>query len=87
MLNGPKKPLFSPEARRAAIEARQRRFVARDPSGAPQIFVVRLAGPQWFGWEIRKFGGLVVNRSEACFETQMLAREAGERALAELTTA
>ena len=86
MLDDPKRRFLSPQARRAAVEAR-RRLVAQNPLGALQIFIVRSADPNRFGWEIRKFGGLVLNRSEAGFGTQLLALEAGRRALAEQTVA
>ena len=52
------------------------------------IFVVRMVGPtQHFGWEIRKFGGIVVSRSKKDFPTQLEARDAGEKALTALTSA
>ena len=86
MLDDPKKRFLSPQARRAAVEVR-RRLAAQNPRGAPQVFVVRLDDPKRFGWEIRKFGGLVLTRSETGFGTQLLALEAGKRALTELAAA
>ena len=81
MSDNPRKRFLSPQAKQAAIEAR-RRLAEQNTPGAPQIFVVRLKGAQSFGWEIRKFGSLVLNRSETGFATQLLARTAGEQALA-----
>ena len=83
MSDDPKKRFLSPQAKRAAIEAR-RRFAEQNPPGAPQVFVVRVEDAQC-GWEIRKFGSLVLNRSETGFATQLLARTAGEKALAALS--
>ena len=77
----PRKRVFSPEAKQAAIETR-RRNLAKNPPSKLQVFVVRLADAQ-FGWEIRKFGSLVLDRSETGFGTQLLALEAGKWALSE----
>ena len=76
--------LQTPEGRQLSAEGRQRRLAEVPAKNAPQVFVVRLADAH-FGWEIRKFGSFVLSRSEACFRTQLLAREAGEKALIELT--
>ena len=56
--------------------------------GALEVFVVRIVGPtQPFGWEIRKFGSFILNRSEIGFPTQLEAKTAGEKALVGLTSA
>ena len=86
MSDGSKRPYFSPEARQAAFDTRQRLAAAKSPAGSPQMFVVRFAGPQPFGWEIRKFGSFVLSRSETGFRTVLLAQTAGEQALAVLVT-
>ena len=86
MSDDPRKRFLSPQAKRAAIEAR-RRLAEQSPPGAPQVFVVRLAGTQPFGWEIRKFGSIILSRSETGFGTQAIARTAGEEALTALTSA
>ncbi len=55
--------------------------------GALEVFVVRMVGPtQPFGWEIRKFGSFIVNRSEMGFPTQLEAKTAGEKALVGLSS-
>ena len=86
MSDDPKKRFLSPQARQAAIEARRRLAAAKSPTGSPQMFVVRFAGPQAFGWEIRRFGGFVLSRSETGFRTLLLAQTAGEQALAFLVS-
>ncbi len=82
MPDDPKKRFLSPQARQASIKTR--RLAAKPPTGTPQIFVVRHAGAQPFGWEIRKFGSFVLSQSETGFATQLLAQKAGENALASL---
>ncbi len=84
MPDNPKKRFLSPQARQAAIQTRQ--LNAKQPTGTPAIFVVRLADTQ-FGWEIRKFGNFVLDRSQSSFGTQLLAHKAGEKALAALISA
>ncbi len=79
MPDDPKKRFLSPQARQASIKTR--RLAAKPPTGTPQIFVVRLSDAQ-FGWEIRKFGNFVLDRSQTSFGTQLLAQKAGEKALA-----
>ena len=83
MSNHLKKQCPTPEARQAAVEARRRIAAAKGPMGSPQMFLVRLAGLQPFGWEIRKLGSFV-SRSETGFKTLLLAQTAGEQALAVL---
>ncbi len=71
------------EGRKASAAGRRRALAEKPPRDAPRLFVVRLgAGPTLcYGWEIRKFGSIVLNRSETSFETQLLAQMAGEKAL------
>ena len=71
----------TPEGKHAAIEGRRRREAALPAIDAPSVFVVRLAGAKAFGWEIRKFGGIVLSRGETGFATQMLAETAGKKVL------
>ncbi len=53
--------------------------------GRPEVFVVRMPQPgTMFGWEIRRFGAIVLHRSEAGYRAPALARLAGEVAMAEL---
>ena len=81
--------LQTPEGKRIAAEGRQRWAAKRPPADAPKLFVVRLgAGPRLqFGWEIRKFGSIVLSRSDVGFGTQLLAQTAGEKAMTEISAA
>ena len=72
------------EGRRAASEARLRWVEERPDVGEPAVYVVRLAGVKPYSWEIRKYGGIVLRSSEIGFETQSMARAAGEEALADM---
>ncbi len=85
MINDQTRHLQTPEARRLAAESQRRRLAELPAKGTSQVFVVRFANAQQYSWEIRKFGGLVLNRSETAFGTQLLAFEAGRQALAELS--
>ena len=72
------------EAARAAGLAKRRELAKQRPKGIDhrEAFVVRLTGPgQPFGWEIRKFGSIVLSRSKTGFGTQLLAQAAGQQAL------
>ena len=72
----------TPDGKRASIDGRRRREAALPAKDAPQVFVVRLVGSKPFGWEIRKFGSIVLSRGATGFGTQLLAQKAGEHALA-----
>ena len=53
--------------------------------GRPEVFVVRMPLPgALFGWEIRRFGAIVLQRSEMGYAAPALARVAGDRAMDEL---
>ena len=74
---------FTEAARQAAL-ARRREIAAlpKQPSGTLALFVVRGAERgNDYGWEIRRFGAIVVARSERGFDGQIAARQAGEEAL------
>ena len=74
---------FTQAARDAAVAARRARAMVRHDITDPQVFITRLASfPMPFGWEIRRFGGLVLGRSEMGFPTMTSARSAGEGTLA-----
>ena len=75
----------TPEGRRAASEARLRWAEEQPDVGEPTVFVVRLVGPKPFGWEIRKYGGIVQSRSDVGFVTQLAACSAGEMAPAKMS--
>lgn len=75
---------FSDAARAAAIEGRRRKAAeaAAIPRGMPEVYVVRLQGAHLrFGWEIRRFGAVVLDRSTASYATMQEARTAGEGTL------
>lgn len=74
---------FTEAAREAAL-ARRREIAAlpKAPSDALALFVVRGAERgNDYGWEIRRFGAIVVARSEGGFAGPLAARQAGEEAL------
>ena len=74
---------FTEAAREAAL-ARRREIAAlpKDPSGTLALFVVRGAERgNDYGWEIRRFGAIVVARSACGFPGPAAARQAGEDAL------
>ena len=66
-----------------AAEARQKAFDQRREETIRKVFVVRLPPPSTgFGWEIRRFGSLVLSRSETEFATSAEAKAAGDAAMA-----
>ena len=69
----------TPEGKQASVEGRRRR-----EAGLPEIdaavFVVRWAGAKAFGWEIRKFGGIVLARSDERYATAQEAQITGQAA-------
>ena len=77
---------FTDAARAAAKEARRRKKEARADPNRPEIFVAR-AGPdsRLFVWEIRRFGGVLLDRGTAPYHDAAEARSAGRRALDALT--
>ena len=71
------------EAARAAAKITRRQKREDAPAlTTPAVFVTRFFDGR-FGWEIRRFGGLVLFRSSESYLSLMEARSAGERALAE----
>ena len=76
---------FSQAAREAALAVRLANRKLPGDFGRPEVFVVRMPQPgTMFGWEIRRFGAIVLHRSEAGYRAPALARLAGEVAMAEL---
>ncbi len=73
---------ISEAARAAAIASRRRKAENAPPLTTPAAFVTRLSDGR-FGWEIRRFGGLVLFRSSESYPSLMEARSAGERVLAD----
>ena len=74
---------FTAAARQAALEARAARRTKPDRFGLLEVFVVK-ADDRTFTWEIRRFGGLLLQREAECFTSQALARADGQLALAVL---
>ena len=73
---------FTAQARQAAIEARRRLAADRPAINAPDVFIVRRDTPYHpFGWEIRRFGSIVLKRGVVGFATQWQARQAGQDVL------
>lgn len=77
------RPHFTSAARQAALEARAARRAEPDRFGLPEVFVVK-ADERTFTWEIRRFGGLLLQRGAESFANQAMARADGEVALAVL---
>ena len=73
---------FTEAARAAAIVARRRKQEQALPVGAPEVFVIRRASAsRGYGWEIRRFGGVVLDRSSTDYSTMQGARSAGHSVL------
>ena len=74
-------------ARAAAARARAIRLAEGVPapeSSAPHLFIVRVAATgSACGWEIRRFGAIVLAKSETVYPDPAAARQDGERALQE----
>ncbi len=87
MSNGerPTKRHFTDAARAAAMAKRRELSLnPRDPT-TPEIFVVRLApASKAFTWEIRRFGGVIIERGEMGFASTSQAYGNGALALAAL---
>jgi hypothetical protein len=75
--------VFTASARAAGAEARRVKGEAKRarPEVFMELFVV-LDTAQGFGWEIRRYGAIVMFKSTAVYATIDLAREAGEAAMA-----
>ena len=83
-LNGQRKGRhFTEAARAAAAIGRRQRAENAVPVNTPAVFVTRLADGR-FGWEIRRFGALVIHQNDVAYVTIAEARSAGERALPEV---
>ena len=83
-LDKPTRRRFNDAARAAALEARRRKRETQSVTAndGPEVFVVRQFGSTLqFHWELRRFGGGVLDRSETAFSGALDARSAGERAL------
>ncbi len=81
-LSKPNRRHFTPAARAAAIEERRRRWKATPPRDTLEVFVVRRSTANLvFGWEIRRFGAVVIDKSVPDYSSMQEARSAGEAAL------
>jgi hypothetical protein len=70
------------KARAALAEARQRAKEAPPVEEDVKVFVTRIPGGPLYGWEIRQFGGVVLERGQGSFATSAEAQTDGARALA-----
>ena len=70
------------KARAALAEARQRAREAPPVEEDVKVFVTRIPGGPLYGWEIRQFGGVVLERAQRSFTTSAEAQADGARALA-----
>ena len=74
---------FTEAARLAAAEARRAKREGPDTFGVPELFILR-DGNHGFTWELRRFGGLVLQHGSETFPDAAAARADGEAALAAL---
>ncbi|MBE7204105.1 MAG: hypothetical protein INR70_40800 [Parafilimonas terrae] len=83
-----KRAFFSQAAREAAKAARQRKREQLEAFDRLSVFVTRDPDDDHtFRWEIRKFGGVLIERSLDTFATDRDARDAGKRTLGPLLPA
>ena len=77
-----KRRYFTEVARAAAAESRRLKRENPAPKGMAEVFAVRLPPTgKTFGWEIRRFGSLILGRGVDQFGTAAEARTAGEAAM------
>ncbi len=83
-MNQRKGPGFDdPVTRESASDVRRQAFVERRQASDSMVFVSRVPPPgKGFRWEIRRFGSIVLERSEVDYETIAAARLAGDEAFA-----
>ncbi|WP_237481231.1 hypothetical protein [Lichenibacterium dinghuense] len=74
---------FTDAARAAAAAARKAKREGPDRFGQPEMFVVK-AGERAFTWELRRFGGVVLQRGPEGFRDTASARADGEAALTDM---
>ena len=75
---------FTEAARAAAAAALAAKRAGPDRFGEPDLFVVRADGGIEFTWELRRFGGMVLQRGDRQFPDAEAAKVAGEEALSVL---
>lgn len=71
---------FTDAARAAAQAARRAKWAEPDRFGEPEMFVVR-SDDKGFTWELRRFGGVVLERGAGAFGDVASAKDAGSEAL------
>ena len=71
---------FTDVARAAAMAARAAKRAAPDTFGEPELFIVR-SGEKGFTWEVRRFGGMLLQRGDLSFASRSAAEAAGSDAL------
>ncbi len=83
-MSATQKRFFTDAAREGARRARlERGATAVDPR-TPKAFVVRLPWPSnRFAWEIRRYGMILLSKSDGDFASALEARAAGVAALLE----
>ena len=74
---------FTEAARKAAAAARAAKRETADTFGFPEMFIVK-AGERTFTWELRRFGGVLLERGIEAFVSEALARVDGEAVMATL---
>jgi hypothetical protein len=70
------------KAREARAEALRRARENPVPKETIEVFVTRISDGNLYGWEIRQFGGIVLERAQKSFATHAEAQADGTRALA-----
>ena len=81
-VSSPTKRHFTEAARAAALAARRRKQQHKVDPNRPEVFVVRgVEDARLYEWEIRRFGGILLQASSARFETRQAAQSAGALAL------
>ena len=77
---------FTDAARAAAVAARRVKAAEFQSFGAPELFVVRASSDDMaFTWELRRFGGVVIQKGADTHPTIALAKAAGLQALEALS--
>ena len=81
MLEKPKdRRHFTEAARIAAAAGRAAKRAAPDRFGEPEVFITK-AGDKTFAWELRRFGGVLLQRGDVEHSNRAAAEAAGAEAL------
>ena len=77
---------FTEAARTAAVAARAAKRASPSTFGHPELFVVRApSGAMAFTWEIRRHGGVLLQKGLEGYASMVLAKAEGERAMTVLS--